>query len=223
MHGCPECPFHLSDLIRGPLNNHIYIDWYSAKDPHPAAIPNLNTLVGYMVANGHTHNQNVVTPYRLAKDLDKHPKQIGSLITNRPGFVRVIRNGKSLGYYWKQDTFGGFYPQTLVGHRGRKLLSVEDLKTTEVETVQQFNERMPEMAKQFREETLKPDFELPLFDGQEARVRTIKFSYLPVEIAKDMVQVAAKHIAAGDLTNAAATDIVTALLSLLENTKEKDV
>lgn len=205
------------------MANHTYVDWYSVKDPHPAALPNLNALVSYMVAKGHTHNQNTVTPYRLAKDLDKHPKQINSLIMNRPGFVWVVRDGKSLGYYWNQADFGGFYPQTLTGHRGRRMLSVEDLKMTEIESVAEFNERMPEMAKQFRQETLKPDFELPLFDGQEAKTRTINFSYLPVEIAKDMVQVAAKQIAAEGLSTATATDIVTGLLSLLENTKEKSV
>lgn len=203
------------------MTSHEYVDWYNVKDPHPAAIPNLNSLVSYMIAKGHIENQSPVTPYRLAKDLDKHPKQIASLIKGRPGFVKVERDGNSLGYYWDKATFGGYYPQTFAGHRGRKLLSVESVRAVEASQVKEFNDRLPEMAKQLRAEVAKPDLALPLFAQQETVIRAIEFSMLPVEIAKDMLQRAVKNMAEGGLNDDDATDIMTALLSLLAKNKEK--
>lgn len=206
----------------------MHIEWFDIKDPHPAALVNIQRAIDHMVSVGATNKFAPISIYAITKALSKQQKQVTQLIRDRPGFVQVLHNGKSRGYYYDAKNFGMKYPAIYGVLRTRTdLLAVEDVETSykqdRGETVQEFNERMPEMAKQFRQETLKPDFELPLFDGQEAKTRTINFSYLPVEIAKDMVQVAAKQIAAEGLSTATATDIVTGLLSLLENTKENSV
>lgn len=204
-------------------NKHEYVDWYEVKDPHPAALTNLNRLVSYMVAKGHIHNAGPVTPYRLAKDLGKHPKQIASLIKDRPGFIQLIRDGNSLGYYWDKATFGDFYPQTYSGHRGRKLLAVESANANEIANVKALNDNLPAMARQLRAEVNKPDLELPAFGEAERVTSMVKFSLLPVEIAKDMLQTAVRNMADGKLNDDDATDILTSLLSLSAHSKDKNV
>lgn len=199
------------------------IDWWEIRDPHPAALPNLRQVVDYMINMGATNNMNTLSVYALAKMLNRQHKQVAMLIKDRPGFVQVIRDGKSLGYYWDRATFGSTYPERFNTFRGKPVKAVEDLASSHIEVIRNFNRDIPEMAKKLRAEADKPDLDLPKFDKQETKNYLVSFSLLPVEIARDMLQTAIKSMASGAPNDSDATDVMTALLSLSAHRKAKDV
>jgi hypothetical protein len=159
------------------------LDWFEVKDPHPASLVNIQRVVDHMVTVGATNKFAPISLYAIAKAIGRQQKQITQLIRDRPGFIRVESNGKSRGYYYDSKNFGMKYPAVYGVLRTRNdLLAVEDVEQavrTEVkETVQEFNDRMPELAKKFRQEISNvpdlPEFAIP-GGGKRARM-IVEFS-----------------------------------------------
>lgn len=199
------------------------MSWYDIKDPHPAAMPNIQQAVDYMLAQGATHHLNTVSIYALAKHLNKQHKQVTMLIRNRPGFVLVENNGKSRGYYYDHRHFGSTYPSQYRELRGKRIISVEVIEETiateNIKAVATIKQTMETAAKDAVRN--KPDFEMPLFADQEVVDRTVRFSLLPNEIARDLIQTSARVITEDGLNGDALADMATALFSLLTSAKEK--
>jgi hypothetical protein len=157
---------------------HEYIDWFEVKDPHPAALPNLQNIVDYMVAEKAVHNTHPLSIYAIAKRMGKQHKQIAQLLRGRPGFVEVHRDGKFQGYYYDYVTFTDKYPSNYRDLKRTRVLLSEDIKETLHDNVQEFNDRMPELAKKFRQEISNvpdlPEFAIP-GGGKRARM-IVEFS-----------------------------------------------
>lgn len=157
---------------------HEYIDWFGVKDPHPAALPNLQNIVDYMVAEKAVHNTHPLSIYAIAKRMGKQHKQIAQLLRGRPGFVEVHRDGKFQGYYYDYVTFTDKYPSNYRDLKRTRVLLSEDIKETLHDNVQEFNDRMPELAKKFRQEVNNtpdlPEFAIP-GGGKRARM-IVEFS-----------------------------------------------
>lgn len=207
---------------------HEYLDWFNVKDPHPAALPNLQKIVDFMIAEKAIHNAHTVSIYAIAKHLDKQHKQAAQLLRGRPGFVEVHRDGKFQGYYYDYLNFGDYYPSSYRDLKRIRVLLSEDIKETMRENVQEFNERMPEMAKQLARavEVAKqpdPDFVFTEVPGRK-QVRLLLEFPLTTEDAnmdESRIMLLAQEVASGN--KAKMTPLAISFLSFIHKQKEKSV
>jgi hypothetical protein len=201
------------------------LDWFEVKDPHPASLVNIQRVVDHMVTVGATNKFAPISLYAIAKAIGRQQKQITQLIRDRPGFIRVESNGKSRGYYYDSKNFGMKYPAVYGVLRTRNdLLAVEDVEQavrTEVkETVQEFNDRMPELAKKFRQEvnkTTEPDIRVPLTVMPDGTMRTLTIETPAVsrEVGREYTKAAIQELTKGGYTPDQEYFIAQALLASL--------
>lgn len=151
------------------------VNWYDVKDPHPAALPNLQALVDYMFEHRHTNALTPVTAYRLSKDLNKHPKQLYGLIENRPGFVKVYKDGKPQGYYYDFELFGSIYPARYTEHRGKSALLIKDMTDYTVEANKQIDKKFAQAVEEVKAAKREyiPDLPEIIVPGNGKRVKAI--------------------------------------------------
>lgn len=160
------------------------VDWFNVKDPHPMALTNLQRVVDYMIAEGAIHRLHTLSLYNIAKAMDKHQKQITQLIRDRPGFVLVEQNGKSGGYYYDFNNFGGTYPSNYRDLRRTRVLAIEDL----TESVHKDTVEAVKVTKQVMEENIarlaKPAVDYPTVElatyHEEGPSKTIAITYVEV-------------------------------------------
>lgn len=199
---------------------HEYIDWFEVKDPHPAALPNLQNIVDYMVAEKAVHNTHPLSIYAIAKRMGKQHKQIAQLLRGRPGFVEVHRDGKFQGYYYDYVTFTDKYPSNYRDLKRTRVLLSEDIKETLHDNVQEFNDRMPELAKKFRQEvnkTTEPDIRVPLTVMPDGTMRTLTIETPAVsrEVGREYTKAAIQELTKGGYTPEQEYFIAQALLASL--------
>lgn len=196
-----------------------YVDWHTQPDPRPDALANIRKAAEYMISRGATFSDAAVSVYAVAKALNRNNTQISNLLRQRPGFVRVENaRGELGGYYYDIQNFGMTYPDTYKDIRGKRIKRIDSLSQSNVAAAREMSERIAEGVK-----PSTPDLTLPAFSETKRKTSLVEFSLLPVEIARDILQVAVKNMSEGSLNDDDATDILTSLLSLSAHRKASSV
>lgn len=177
------------------------------------ALPNLQRIVDFMLAEKATHHLSTVSIYGVAKHLGKQHKQATQLLRDRPGFVEVHRDGKFQGYYYDYEHFGSHYPANYRDLKRTKILLSEDLKDANAEAAKTIQAKFDKAVKDAGRPS-EPD--ITLLSNIESRRQdlTVNFPYVDRMQALSELKRASAKFSEGTATDEDGEVIIACLLSL---------